>query len=696
MSSGGQNAIETIFLNGYSKKFKLVFSKTDKLEVKDIKGALNRRIGNVENALKDSNIEFDLNINKKYYLSNLNKKADEETRYEIKRIFKNIIDECNDNKKNPIELEYDFEELALGLNTTKFLQNWHTKIDSEHWTIIKALTKRMMLKEGEYRYLKPILDYHTLIMQEINRFLKKDNQLNSEVYYAQNQIKQNFSAELLRYIREDFMIHYGMDWHIAYDQFGEGSGKKRKWLVKEVFDSFIPKNSDNELFQTLKNKLKQLLINAGAKETSATTKVSIKRVEISKIYGNRNIEWQLSRDTNILIGKNGSGKSTILQLLNAKFHKQQNILKKFKNPKIYITVTKEYENGESKDIEIVENGHLQNIDIEYIDTFDIVSNSITECKENCDKELSLLDSQLLQLMHTFDAYQIKLNKVFEEQNLENQSEINRILDDISKGIIDDASKIQELTQKQDEIKSRTYGLLNTFREIIDSMFYDTQKKINLESIEKSFSISSQNKELEPLDLSSGEKQVLIIFLTILLKENKPYVLMMDEPENSLHSEWQINFVENIRKLNKKVQIIIATHNPLLMLNREGEEIGKIGVDSDTIDTSGEGTKYMDVSATLLNYPQVSSLVGKDMRDKIQRLYFLKTQNEISSDKKSEIDTLEAELGKTVATNFIYDRHYLQFLKFVQENKDIDFDKLIEISDEEMDELLGEFKDLFDD
>jgi len=695
--TGGKSAIETIFLNGYSKKFKLVFSKTEKLEVKDTKGALNRRIGNVENALKDSNIEFNLDKNQKYYLSNLNKKANEETKQEISRVFKNIIDEFTNDKKNPIELEYDFDELAVELNTTKFLQNWHTKIENEHWSIIKALTKRMMLKEGEYRYLKPILDYHTLIMQEVNGFLKKDNQLNSEVYYAQNQIKQKFSAELLRYMRQDFMLHYGIEWTKAHDIQGEGSGKNRKVFVKDIFDSFIPKVNNQEAFKTLKTKIQKLLMDAGVKEVSSTIKVSIKSVKISKIYGNRNIEWKLSRDTNILIGKNGSGKSTILQLLNAKFYKQQNILEKSKNPNIHITITKEYENGETKDIAIDENGHLQNIDIEYIDTFDIVSSSVSQCKENCDKELSLLDAHLLQLMHKFDAYQIKLSKVFDEENSPTRSEIRRILDDISNGKIDEASKIQELTEKKDEIKSEVYKLLNNFREIIDSMFQDTHKKINLESIEKSFSISSQNKELEPLDLSSGEKQVLIIFLTVLLKENKPYILMMDEPENSLHSEWQIHFVNNIRKLNKNVQIIIATHNPLLMMDREGDEIGKISIDSDIVDTGGEGTKYLDVSATLLTYPEVSSLVGNgDMKREINQLFKLKNQDELSDEEESKIDELEIKLGDTVATNFIYDRHYLQFLKFIQDNKDIDFDKLTEISDEEMDELLGEFKDLFDD
>jgi len=697
--TGGKNAIETIFLNGYSKKFKLVFSKTDKLEVKDTKGALNRRIGNVENALKDSNIEFNLDRNQKYYLSNLNKKANEETKQEINRVFKNIIDEFANDKENPIELEYDFDELAVELNTTKFLQNWHTKIENEHWAIIKALTKRMILKEGEYRYLKPILDYHTLIMQEVNRFLKKDNQLNSEVYYAQNQIKQKFSAELLRYMRQNFMLDYGIEWRKAHNIQGEGSGKNRKVLVKDIFDSFIPKVSNQSEFKTIKTKIKKLLMDAGAKEVSATTKVSIKSVKISKIYGNRNIEWKLSPDTNILIGKNGSGKSTILQLLNAKFYKQQNILKKFKNPNIHITITKEYENGDSKDIVIDENGHLQNIDIEYIDTFDIVSNSVAQCKENCDKELSLLDSQLLQLMHKFDAYQIKLNKVFDEKNSKHQVEIRRILDDISKGFIDEASKIQELTEKKDEIQSEVYKLLNSFRVIADSMFQDTHKKINLESIEKSFSISSQSKELEPLDLSSGEKQVLIIFLSILLKENKPFILMMDEPENSLHSEWQIHFVNNIRELNPNVQIIIATHNPLLMMDRESSEIGKISIDSDIIDTIGEGTKYMDVSATLLNYPQVSSLVGKDMREALERYTQLKFKEDslpLSDDEKIELDNLHKKLDNTVASNFLYNSKYFQFLQFINQHKDINYNKYKKITDKDMEQLLEDFGDYFND
>jgi len=695
--SGGKNAIETIFLNGYSKKFKIIFSKIDKMEVKDYKSALDRRIGNVENALKDSKIDFNLSKNQKYYFSNLHNKTDEATHKEINRLLKSIIQEFSLKKENPIELRYDFDMLFSQLNTARFLDTWNKRIDTEHWTIIDALTKRMLLGQGEYRYLKPIFDYHTFIMQEINLFLRKDNQLNSEIAYAQNQIKQKFSIELLQYIRKGLIDDYINDWINAYFHRGEGSGKKRKIEVKKIFNSFIPKESNKEEFNNFKLKIKQYLTDAGAKEVSKLTKVNINKVLIKNIYGARDIKWNLNSNTNILIGKNGSGKSSILKIIHAYIRNDDEVLRKFGNPRVELCIDKEFENplhnGSNEKI----NPLNEKIDIEYIDTFDSVSNSISQCKENCDKELSLLDSELVKLMYKFNDYQIKLNKIFDEKNSTNQLEIRRILDDISQGKLEEASKIQELTQTKDKIENKVYKSLDDFRKIIDSMFKDTHKKINLESIEKSFSISSNSKELDPLDLSSGEKQVLIIFLNILLKENKPYILMMDEPENSLHSEWQIHFVNNIRKLNPNVQIIIATHNPLLMMDRDGDEIGKISVDCDIVNISGEGTKYLDVSATLLTYPQVSSLVGDgDMKREINQLFKLKNKDELSDEEENKINELEIKLGSTVATNFIYDRHYLHFLKFIQENKNIDFDKLTEISDEEMDELLGEFKDLFDD
>jgi predicted ATP-dependent endonuclease of OLD family len=67
-------------------------------------------------------------------------------------------------------------------------------------------------------------------------------------------------------------------------------------------------------------------------------------------------------------------------------------------------------------------------------------------------------------------------------------------------------------------------------------------------------------------LSSGEKQMLVIMLTALVQENSHCVMLMDEPEISLHIEWQQQLIGLIRTLNPNAQIILCTHSPAIIMN----------------------------------------------------------------------------------------------------------------------------------
>ena len=75
-----------------------------------------------------------------------------------------------------------------------------------------------------------------------------------------------------------------------------------------------------------------------------------------------------------------------------------------------------------------------------------------------------------------------------------------------------------------------------------------------------------DEELSPYKLSSGEKQILIILLTVLVEDNLPYVLFLDEPEASLHIEWQQKLIGLIRSLNPHVQIVLTTHSPAMIMD----------------------------------------------------------------------------------------------------------------------------------
>jgi len=70
-----------------------------------------------------------------------------------------------------------------------------------------------------------------------------------------------------------------------------------------------------------------------------------------------------------------------------------------------------------------------------------------------------------------------------------------------------------------------------------------------------------NKSLSLMKLSSGEKQLLILLAETFLQKNKTWLYFADEPELSLHIDWQEKLVNNMKQLNPNAQLIIATHSP---------------------------------------------------------------------------------------------------------------------------------------
>ncbi|ENH8200906.1 AAA family ATPase [Yersinia enterocolitica] len=95
------------------------------------------------------------------------------------------------------------------------------------------------------------------------------------------------------------------------------------------------------------------------------------------------------------------------------------------------------------------------------------------------------------------------------------------------------------------------------RFIIDKSFYFDGGAL---IIKNSHEIINHN------NLSSGEKQLLILFIETLLQRGEKYIFLTDEPELSLHIAWQKNIIPAIKELNPNAQIIAATHSPEVASN----------------------------------------------------------------------------------------------------------------------------------
>ncbi len=85
--------------------------------------------------------------------------------------------------------------------------------------------------------------------------------------------------------------------------------------------------------------------------------------------------------------------------------------------------------------------------------------------------------------------------------------------------------------------------------------------------EKGFVFKTQKGEaLEPTELSSGEQHEVVLLFELLFNAKENSLVLIDEPEISLHVDWQREFLDDIKEIIKlrKIDIVIATHSPQII------------------------------------------------------------------------------------------------------------------------------------
>jgi len=111
------------------------------------------------------------------------------------------------------------------------------------------------------------------------------------------------------------------------------------------------------------------------------------------------------------------------------------------------------------------------------------------------------------------------------------------------------------------------GKLKAFTDILNERRF-TFKRIAV-SKDKGFKFSAdQGKPLELSDLSSGEQQEVVLLYELLFKVEPGTLVLIDEPELSLHVVWQKQFLDDIFDIIalQKINIVIATHSPQIINN----------------------------------------------------------------------------------------------------------------------------------
>lgn len=126
-----------------------------------------------------------------------------------------------------------------------------------------------------------------------------------------------------------------------------------------------------------------------------------------------------------------------------------------------------------------------------------------------------------------------------------------------------AVRVKEILNDPIEVENYS-DRLSFFKQTIDSLVF-SNKKLELQSAYGfRFVATDTNKTIITLDkLSSGEKHLLIQLCELLFMTKTGALVLIDEPELSLHMAWQYQYLSVIEGIASLCgyQFIIATHSP---------------------------------------------------------------------------------------------------------------------------------------
>ena len=130
------------------------------------------------------------------------------------------------------------------------------------------------------------------------------------------------------------------------------------------------------------------------------------------------------------------------------------------------------------------------------------------------------------------------------------------------GVVYDAMRLHTLVGRWQELQNAqktTYKPKTDYIRVASDLLYN--KNIKVDRSNQIQVINQDNIYIPISALSSGEKQLLIFLSETLLQEGKSHIFLADEPELSLHVEWQVELVPSLLQLNPNAQVLFATHSP---------------------------------------------------------------------------------------------------------------------------------------
>jgi len=140
----------------------------------------------------------------------------------------------------------------------------------------------------------------------------------------------------------------------------------------------------------------------------------------------------------------------------------------------------------------------------------------------------------------------------------------------NKSNIDKINLLSEMVSSYTNNLKNIFSHVDEFIKLVNDFIEDSGKTLQYdETGDLVFCVGSDPVGRDLRTLSSGEVQLIVIFAHLYFnpETEKANVFIIDEPELSLHVQWQEKFVNSLLKASKDTQFIMATHSPTVIIGR---------------------------------------------------------------------------------------------------------------------------------
>ena len=238
----------------------------------------------------------------------------------------------------------------------------------------------------------------------------------------------------------------------------------------------------------------------------------------------------------------------------------------------------------------------------------------------------------------------------------------KFLNVVDSGLIKDvpsyiATRIMEMANEQEDIpmgkiREVVFKEINEIFEILDLDIKISGVSKNAKSIP--IFTNSAGEKFDINELSSGEKQLFLRTLAIKMLNPENSIILIDEPELSLHPKWQQRIVDVYRKIGKNNQIIIATHSPHILGSVKKENIMLLDKDEDGKIVVKTGDKLYDSDSygqpterILEDIMGLKTTRNQEIFDRLKKIREMVNENKYETDEfKKDYTELKNLLGTT--------------------------------------------------